>query len=103
MTNKYYHNDYKKMMGVDETRTASEKLLDKAIGAFKKTVEVVDKPTEKKVKEENLNLTHLDILNKLVKNIEGNKNAVKLLKPLNILKKCMNDQVFLNSPEINTF
>lgn len=30
--NKYYHNDYKKMIGLDETRTASEKILDKVIG-----------------------------------------------------------------------
>ena len=103
MSNKYYHNDYKKMMGVDETRTASEKLLDKAIGGFRKAVEVVEKPAEKKVKEENVSLTHSDVLGKLVKNIENNRNAVKLVKPLNILKKCLNDQSFVNSAEINTF
>jgi hypothetical protein len=26
---KHYHNDYKKQMGIDESRTASEKLLDR--------------------------------------------------------------------------
>ena len=29
MAEKHYQNDYKKLMGVDESRTASEKLLDK--------------------------------------------------------------------------
>lgn len=38
-----------------------------------------------------------------MKNIDNNKNAVKLLKPLNILKKCLNDQSFVSSAEINTF
>lgn len=38
-----------------------------------------------------------------MKNIDNNKNAVKLLKPLNILKKCLNDQSFVSSVEINTF
>ena len=33
---KYYHNDYKKLLGVDESRTASEQLLDRAIGGFKR-------------------------------------------------------------------
>ncbi len=41
MKDKYYHNDYKKMMGLDETRTASEKLLDKALGGFKAKPEVI--------------------------------------------------------------
>lgn len=102
MKDKYYHNDYKKMMGLDETRTASEKLLDKAIGGFKGKTEVVQKIIEKKIKEENVNLTHIDVFNKLAKNIENNKNAVKVLKPLNILRKCLNDQSFVTHPEINT-
>ena len=29
MTQKHYQNDYKKLLGVDESRTASEKLLDR--------------------------------------------------------------------------
>ena len=29
--NKYYHNDIKKQLGIDDSRTASEKLLDKVI------------------------------------------------------------------------
>lgn len=48
-------------------------------------------------------MTHGDVLGKLVKNIDNNKNAVKLVKPLNILKKCLNDQSFVSSAEINTF
>ena len=103
MSQKYYHNDYKKMMGLDETRTASEKLLDKAIGGAKKVSEVVVKPVEKRVKEENVSLTHSEVLNKLLKNIEGNKSAVKVVKPLSILKKCLNDQSFTTSTEINNF
>ncbi len=90
-------------MGLDQTRTASEKLLDKAIGGVKKVPETVVKPVQKKVKQENISLTHSEVLNKLIKNIEGNKNAVKVLKPLSILKKCLNDQSFTTSAEINTF
>jgi len=32
----YYRNNVKKMLGVDETRTKSEKLLDRAVGGFTK-------------------------------------------------------------------
>lgn len=103
MTQKYYHNDYKKMMGLDETRTASEKLLDKAIGGFKAVPELASRPAEKKVKEEAVSLSHAEVLGKLTKNIENSKSAVKVLKPLAILRKCLNDQAFTCSPQINTF
>ena len=64
---------------------------------------MVVKPVEKRVKEENVSLTHSEVLNKLLKNIEGNKSAVKVVKPLSILKKCLNDQSFTTSTEINNF
>lgn len=103
MSQKYYHNDYKKMLGLDETRTASEKLLDKAIGGFRQKVEVKEeRPPEKKVKEEHVALAHREVLEKLMKNIESNTNASKVLKPLNILKKCLNDVGFVEDAEVNT-
>jgi hypothetical protein len=34
--NKFYHNDIKKQLGIDESRTASEKLLDKVIKVDKR-------------------------------------------------------------------
>jgi len=60
---KYYHNDYKKLMGLDETRTASEKLLDRAVGGFKQADQIIqERPLQKKVKEEHTVLTHREIL-----------------------------------------
>lgn len=53
------------------------------------------------MKEETVSLTHEEVLAKLVKNIEGNKTAAKLIKPLTILKKCLNDQSFISAPPIN--
>lgn len=48
---KYYHNDYKKLMGVDESRTASEKLLDRAIGGTRPAPIVKEEqPPLKKIK-----------------------------------------------------
>jgi hypothetical protein len=104
MSQKYYHNDYKKMMGLDETRTKSEKLLDRAVGGFRQREELVqERVLQKKVKEEHTVLSHREIREKLVKSIEGNTNAGKVLKPLNILKKCVNDQAFVSDAEINVF
>lgn len=104
MAQKYYHNDYKKLLGVDETRTASEKLLDKAIGGFRPPFEAKEeKLPQKKVKEEHSSLTHSEVLAKVLKNIEGNSNAGKLIKPLSILKKCLGDKAFTSSADINSY
>lgn len=55
MTEKHYHNDYKRLIGLDESRTASEKLLDKAIGKKEQIrqplIEPINEPT-KRVKRE---------------------------------------------------
>lgn len=99
---KYYHNDYKKLMGVDESRTASEKLLDRAIGGVRPAAKPKEEqPRMKKVKEEQSNLTHSQILGKVMKNVSSNNSAGKLLKPLSLLKKCLNDPMFVEDSEIN--
>ena len=96
MTQKYYHNNYKQLLGIDQTRTASEKLLDKAIGGVKPEPKQ-EKVIEKKVKQEHSNLTHQEVLDKIIKNFDGNSNASKLVKPVNILKKCLEDSSFVLS------
>ena len=51
--------------------------------------------TEKKVKQEHSNMTHQEVLDKIIKNVDGNSNASKLVKPVNILKKCLEDSSFV--------
>ena len=41
MAEKYYQNDYNKLMGVDESRTASEELVDKLKNDVYKPIEVL--------------------------------------------------------------
>lgn len=43
MAEKHYLNDYKRIMGVDESRTASEKLLDRAIRRRDPPAQTADK------------------------------------------------------------
>lgn len=43
MAEKHYLNDYKRIMGVDESRTASEKLLDRAIRKRDPAAHIVEK------------------------------------------------------------
>ena len=57
---------------------------------------------EKKVKQEHLALTHFEVLTKLVKNIDSNNKASKLVKPFGILRKCLGDKAFVLSPEVNS-
>lgn len=39
---------------------------------------------------------------KLIKSIEASNAAVKVVKPLNILRKCLNDPSFTTAPAINS-
>lgn len=77
-------------------------MLDRAIGRQRPVAEPKDeKPAEKKVKQEASSLTHAEVLAKITKNIAANTNAGKLLKPLGILKKCLEDKSFIANPEVN--
>lgn len=53
------------------------------------------------MKQEVSSLTHVEVLTKITKNIVSNSNAGKLLKPLSILKKCLEDKSFILNPEVN--
>mgnify|MGYP000916708038 CR=1 FL=1 len=81
--------------------------MDKAIKTHKRTDEyleqdeaIVSQPV-KKLKVDQPVLSNRQILEeKLFKNIENQQNPAKLLKSLGILKKCLNEDAFLNDAEI---
>lgn len=79
MDQKHYHNDYKKLHGVDESRTASEKLLDRNLTKRREAeglnlTEVRQSEPQKKVKKESHageNIDAGDVIKKVIKAIKN--------------------------------
>jgi hypothetical protein len=100
MAQKHYHNDFKKLNGIDESRTASEKILDKVMRGRESSLPVATHPEpaslpRKKVKregEDNREIKSAEILDKLMKTVAVSNNSAKVEKGLSVLLKCLGEE-----------